>query len=473
MEIYPNKSNLIKPKKGYIKLSILTLFAFSMAFFSRVLQLLKFPSIINLVHLGLVPWLFAFALWKTKIKDKQQITIIKQMVTALFILLVISFASALLNEAGLINIIVSFLLLCEHFLFIVIILTIPINLENLNKLRGYIVFASFTNLAFAYVQQYVLHLHLRQGLEDNIKGVFIAQGAGHVIGASVSLTFGIYYFFAAKNLPIWLRVAVFLATFWHMVISDAKQVILVFGIAGVFLLFTKFKNLADAIKFLVIFALLSYLFWWAINNVSGMGAFKTWMRPEIYGPEGAATLLKSATFRTVPAFYESPLHPFLGLGPGHTVGRLGGWMLREYAFILRPLGATSHPASGAVWQAVGASWLGDQSSMFSPLFGWAGIWGDLGLLGLGSFLSIWFVVWHKLCFDDISKFMVLCPLSFGLIFTQMEEPGYMIYLSYLVVLRWQEYHFNRQFPQVPKPPKITTKTIHRPKILLRALLLIR
>ncbi|MET0034216.1 MAG: hypothetical protein ABWU14_22770, partial [Limnospira maxima] len=160
MEIYPNQSRLIKPKKGYIKLSTLTLFAFSSAFFSRVLQLLKFPSIVNLLHLAIVPWLFAFSLWKTKIKDRQQITIIKEMVVALFIFMVISVASALLNAAGLINIAVNFLLLCEHFLFIVIILTVPITLDKLNQLRGYIVFASFTNLAFAYVQQYVLHLHL-------------------------------------------------------------------------------------------------------------------------------------------------------------------------------------------------------------------------------------------------------------------------------------------------------------------------
>ncbi|MDT9298733.1 MAG: hypothetical protein P5694_00455 [Limnospira sp. PMC 1286.21] len=472
MEIYPNQSRLIKPKKGYIKLSTLTLFAFSSAFFSRVLQLLKFPSIVNLLHLAIVPWLFAFSLWKTKIKDRQQITIIKEMVVALFIFMVISVASALLNAAGLINIAVNFLLLCEHFLFIVIILTVPITLDKLNQLRGYIVFASFTNLAFAYVQQYVLHLHLRQGLEDNIKGVFIAQGAGHVIGASVSLTFGIYYFLAAKNLPIWLRAAVVLATFWHMVISDAKQVILVFGIAGGFLLLTKFKNMADAIKFVIIFGILSYVFWWAIHNVPEMSAFQTWMRPEIYGPEGEATLLKSATFRIVPAFYESPLHPLLGLGPGHTVGRLGGWMLREYAFILRPLGATSHPATNTIWQAVGASWLGDQSSMFSPLFGWAGIWGDVGFLGLASFLYIWFVVWRRLCFDDISKFLVLCPLSFGLIFTQMEEPGYMIYLACIVVLRWQEYHFSRQSTEIPQPPRLTIKTLLRPQVLLRALLLI-
>ena len=116
-------------------------------------------------------------------------------------------------------------------------------------------------------------------------------------------------------------------------------------------------------------------------------------------------------------------------------------MLREYRTLLEPLGSTTHPASSQVWQATGASWLGDQSSMFSPFFGWAAIWGDLGWLGLFSFMAIWFVVWQRLCFDDLSRFLVLTVLVFGLIFTQMEEPGYMLYVALLIGLRWQEHYF--------------------------------
>ena len=114
-------------------------------------------------------------------------------------------------------------------------------------------------------------------------------------------------------------------------------------------------------------------------------------------------------------------------------------MLDNYSYLLTPLGATIHPASKAVWSAAGASWLGNQSSMFSPLFGWAGIWGDLGWLGLGSFIYIWYVVWRRLCLDDLSKFLVLTVLIFGLIFSQMEEPGYMVYIAIIIGIRWQEY----------------------------------
>ena len=431
-------------RKGYIQLSTLMLFAFSSAFFPRVLTALKFPSIVSLLHLGIVPWVCIFTLTKTKVKDPNQIATIKELVFALLFFLGVILASALLNDAGIINVFLSFLLLCEHFLLLLTIISIPLTPEKVIGFRGYIIFASFTNTIFAYVQRYVLNLQRLPGLEDNIKGVFIGQGAGHVIGASVALTFGIYYFATAKNIPIWIRTAVVLATFWHMNISDAKQVLLSFAVGGVILLLTKFQNVGEALKYLIGGVLLGYAFIWCMQNIPAFEAFNTWVRPEIYGPDGEATLLKFATFRVVPTYYTSFLHPLLGLGPGHTVTRLGGWMLNEYKELLAPLGPTIHPASTAVWMEVGKSWLGDQSSMFSPLFGWAGIWGDFGFLGLGSFLYIWFVVWRRICVNDISRFFVLTICAFGLVFSQMEEPGYMLYVSSLMGIMWHERQCERK-----------------------------
>ena len=113
-------------------------------------------------------------------------------------------------------------------------------------------------------------------------------------------------------------------------------------------------------------------------------------------------------------------------------------MLKEYSELLEPLGSTRHLASRAVWQAVGASWIGDQSSMFSPLFGWAGLWGDLGFLGVAVYAYLAVVVWRYICVDDISKLILLSVFVFGLIFSQIEEPGYMISVAMLIGLQWQE-----------------------------------
>ena len=238
--------------------------------------------------------------------------------------------------------------------------------------------------------------------------------------------------------PLWLRIAVALSTVWHVVVADAKQVILAFMVAGILLFLTQLNDIADALKYLIGGILVGYVFFWCMQNVEAFSSFNTWVRPELYGPDGEATLLKMATFRIVPTHYESTLNWFFGLGPGHTVGRLGGWMLKEYASLLEPLGSTRHIASREVWKAVGQSWLGSQSSMFSPLFGWAGIWGDLGFLGLGAYLYLSFLIWRHLCCDDISRFLLLTVFVFGLIFSQMEEPGYMLSLATIIGLQYQE-----------------------------------
>lgn len=427
-----------KKRKGYVQLSTLMMLGFCSAFYPRVLTLLKFPSIVNLLHLGIVPWLCGFTLLKTRTKSKSQIAISKAILFGLIVLFTVMVASTLLNNAGVINVVVDFLLLSEPFMLLLVIVSIPMSSAKVEQFRTLLICSGFINTLFAFVQRYVFNMHLRQGLSDNIKGVFIAQGAGHVISASVALTFGVYYFISAKTVPIWLRAAVLLATFWHMLLADAKQVLLTLLVAWLLLLLTKFKNIAEALKYLSLAVVLISILVWCLQNVPAFNAFNTWLRPEIYSPDGEATKLKLVTFSIVPSYYHSPLNQLLGLGPGHTVGRLGGWMLREYEALLAPLGSTTHPASRAVWVAVGASWLGDQSSMFSPLFGWAGIWGDLGFLGLGAYLYLWFLVWCYLCSDDFSRFLILSVFAFGLVFSQMEEPGYMLFVVSLIGLGWQE-----------------------------------
>lgn len=426
--------------QAYISAENLLIFAFCSAFFSRLLLSIKFPSIVTLFYLIIIPTTAIFILAKTRIKDRLQIKIAKELLVALIVFFGVNISSALLNQAGLINSCLNFLFFCIQFFFLAALISLQLTQKKLQKIKKFIVFASFINLLLALVQG----ITLQSGNPDDVKGVFIEGGAGHVLGTSVSITFGAYYLVSAKHVPLWIRVGVVLATLVHMTMADAKQVMLFFMVAGVLTLLFKLGDIVKAILYIIGTVILFYAFYWATQNIPALAAFNTWMRPEIYGPDGEATLLKTATFRLVPTFYHSPLNHLLGLGPGHTVGRLGGWMLEKYSNLLTPLGATIHPASAAIWQTVVASWLGSQSSMFSPLFGWAGIWGDLGWLGLISYGYIWVVIWRRFCFDDFSKFLALTPLISGLIFTQMEEAGYMIYVVMIIGLRWQEYHLTRK-----------------------------
>lgn len=437
-----------KKSKQKVKNSTLILIAFSTALLSRIVDTVGAPSTINFLHFVTVPFTCGFIFATTKTKSQKQTAISRAIIFGLFILLGVMLASALLNQAGVINVALDLMLLGEPFMLLLAIVSASMSLTSLDKLHTWLVRFSFIHTLAAFVQQYVLRLYNLLGGPDNIQGIFYRSGAGHVVGASVALTFGLYYFLSAKTAPLWLRVLVCLATFWHMLLADAKQVLLSFVVAGVLLLLTKFKDIGQALKYLIIAVVVIGILIWCIQNLEAFSAFSTWVRPEIYSPKGEASILKTASFRIIPTYYQSPLNSWLGLGPGHTIGRLGGWMLKEYEDLLIPLGATTHPASFAVWTEVGASWLGDQSSMFSPLFGWAGIWGDLGFLGLGAYLYLGYIVWSKLCFDDFSKLLVLNVFVTGLVFSQMEEPSYMLYIAMVIGLRWQQ-QFQTKTNNVP------------------------
>jgi len=424
--------------KGYITNSNLTLFGLATALFSRIFTALKIPTAINFLHFVTIPLACGSVLWNSRSKDPQQVAISKKILFGSFFFLIVVFASALLNEAGAINAALDYLLLAEPFILILTIVSIPMTTEIYQRFRKWILQASMINMLFAYVQKYIFRMERLEGFEDNIKGIFIGQGAGHVLGGSVAMTFAIYYFVTAKSKPLWFRTVIVLACLNHIIVSDTKQVLLTFIAAYVILYLVNIKDIRKTLIYLIVGAITLGGFYWAIYNIEALSAYTVWIRPEIYGPDGEATRLKFTTFRLVPQYFQSPLNWWLGLGPGHTVGRLGGWMLETYWNLLSPLGATIHPVSKEIWQAVADSWLGDQSSMFSPLFGWAGIWGDLGILGLTAYFYIAYLVWRYICVTDLSKYLMLTVFVFGLIFSQLEEPGYSLFVASMIGLGWQD-----------------------------------
>ncbi len=437
---------ILKEHKSSLKNSILILLAFATAFFPRILSTAGAPSLINFIHFFTVPLACVIAITTTKVKDKKQIFTAKALLTGLFILLGVMAASALLNQAGLINVFVDFMLLAETFMLLLAIICIPMTLKSFKKFRAWMVGFFIVHIFLALGQNFLMSLgFLYTGdmtMEDNVQGVFYLSGSGHVVGASVSMSFALYYLISAKSAPIWLRGSVFFAAFLQLLFADAKQVLMVFLTAWVLLIISKLKDIKVFIQYLIAAVLIGSILVWCVENLEAFAAFNTWIRPEIYEPDGAATLLKTGAFRIIPSYYKSPLNWFLGLGPGHTIGRLGGWMLIDYGNLLIPLGGTIHPASEAVWNTWRGHWL--DSSFFAPLWGWVAIWGDLGFLGLGAYLYLCSIVWFRLCLDDFSRFMMLTVLVFGLIFTQMEEPGYMLTVASLIGLRWQEIQLEKR-----------------------------
>jgi hypothetical protein len=425
-----------RKSKSFIPNSILLLLAFATAFFPRVL--VGAPAAINFVHFAIIPMTCGFVLLQSRTKDRKQIAIAQSFFLAIGALLAVITASAFLNNAGAINVILDFILLGEPFLLLLAIISIPMSEASQIRFRNGLMGFAIVNLLFAFFQAFVLRLNVIHKNGDYIEGVFIGQGSGHVVGGSVSMVFGVYYLVAVKNHPLWMRLSVMLAVLIHIVVSDTKQVLAIFLAALLIMIIFKVNNIGKLIQYLAIGVVFAGLILWSAFTV--FHSLRTWANLDI---QQQGFNLKLSAFSIIISHYHSPLNWLLGLGPGHTVGRLGGWMIEKYSGLLAPFGVTSTGIGARVWDVTAASWLGNKSSWFTPLFGWVGIWGDLGFLGLGSYLSLWWLVWQRLCHTDIPKFFVLTIICFGFILSQIEEPGYMMFMVSIIGLCWQEHRLHK------------------------------
>ncbi|MBV8887328.1 MAG: hypothetical protein JO235_25490 [Chroococcidiopsidaceae cyanobacterium CP_BM_RX_35] len=451
-----------KKRKGQVKNTTLLLFAVSTAFYARILcSVTHAPSFLIHLHFFIVPIIVGIILATSPVKDRQQLSIVRILLAGLLLLFGVMTASALLNQAGFVNVIFDFMMLAESFILLLAIVSIPMSSASIEQFRSWLIKSSFINMILAFIQYPLINSGkiYANGLDgtDGMAGVFFVSGAGNYVSTTVSIYFGWYYFLFTKVAPLWFRLTTLFFAFYQEILSDSKQVLGAILIGWVLLALINVKDLSKALKYLTAIAVVLLAFYWGVENLEFLGAFKNYAdKKGAYDwPNGEAWRIKLAAFRIIPTFYQSPLNWLFGLGPGHTVGRLGGWLIKENWKILGPLGATQHPASDAMLHEYYHSWLALESTMFCPLYSWAGIWGDLGLVGLGAYLFLGYLVWRYLCQDNLSKFILITVCLFGLIFTQMEEPGYMLFTAAMIGLRWQEARLGKTVVERQGPTSVT------------------
>jgi hypothetical protein len=427
-------------RQAFIANRSLIIFAFAAVFFPRIIEAVGFPSAINFAHFLITPSICIFILTKSRIKDITSLKISIALVSGLLILLSTMIGSALFGHAGIVNLVLGYFFLAEPFLFLAAMFCLEPSIENISYVKKWLLGFAAAHVTLAFMQKALITVGIlkvkNMTLADNVQGVFYLSGGGHVVGASVAMVFGLYFFLTQKHLPFWVRSLALLSSFMEVLFADAKQVLLILLISWVALIIIQSKNLKVFIQYLTSAILVCTTLFICIENIEALRAYKTWIRPGLYGLDGEVTKLKLNAFHIIPAYYESPLNWLFGLGPGHTVGRLGGWILESYWQLLQPLGATTHPATEAVWSTYRDNWL--DSSMFSPLYGWSGIWGDFGILGLAAYLYLGIITWRYLCKNDLTKFILISTALFGFVFTQLEEPGYMLTATAVIGLNFQE-----------------------------------
>ena len=427
----------------------LIIFAFCTVFYSRIFcSITHAPAILNLAHFAIVPLVLGIVLFTSGTKDRKQMAIAYSFLLALFILLVAVLTSALWNNAGLINAIVSFMMLGEPFMFLLAIICIPMSTKSMTRIKRWLLWSALINFVLAAVQKPLidsgkLYASNFNGT-DGCGGVFFISGAGNYVSASVSVAVALYFFTNEKTFPLWMRIGAIIAAFWQIIFSDSKQLLLAYLIAWALLILLNSQDFAKTIKLLIASIIFGYGFIWCIQNLKAFAAFTAWARPELYEPDGDAWYAKFYAVRSILSHYQSPLDWLFGLGPGHTVSRLGTWFLRDYWAILGSLGATTSLIGQEAMEFMGSFWLCYSSTLFSPIFGWAGIWGDLGMLGLAAYLFLSFLTWQHFALDDSLKVTLVAVIILGFIFTQMEEPGFMLAIAFILGLSWQKQRLQKQ-----------------------------
>jgi hypothetical protein len=440
-----NQQLHIEDKKGSLKNLTLIIASFVSIFYPRLLDSIGFPSTINFVHFIIVPFTFGVAIFTTTVKNKKQINITWEIAVGCLLFFGVNVGSALLNRAGVINVFLQFVLLTEPYMLLLAIICLPLSQAHLVKLRAWFLISAAINVVLAIAQYFLMTARIlpvySMSLPDNVQGVFYLTGAGNYVSASISIAAALYYFLDAKKVTVGFRVFWLLAAFYQLLISDSKQILIVFAIAWALLVLTKFDKVDKFLFYVVAFTLFLTAFFWAVENLDfeALSAFKYWFgRTELYGTDGEAVNAKMAGANIIISYFKSPLNWWFGLGPGHTIGRVGGWILRDYAPLLAPLSPTIHPATQEIWNALNSNWLVLESSMFAPIFSWVGLWGDLGFLGLGAYFFLAAVTWRRLCKDDLSKLLMLTMLVYGCIFTQVEEPGQSLTVALMIGLQWHQ-----------------------------------
>ena len=439
--------NVVYRQKGVVSNSRLILIGFASAFFPRLLDTLGAPSAVNFVHFGIIPAVFLIAIFTTKTRDRKRMRTVTQLIAATSALLIALLISAVLNKAGLPNVFLQFMFQAEPFLLLTAMIATPMTGERLEKFRYWVLGFALFNLLLAIAQSILLPLGIYPKpaggtLADNIGGVFGGGGgsAANYIACTVSLYFGVYFLNHFKQLPSWLRILPLLGGLYQTQVSDSKQVFLGLALGWGLLAATNVKKPLKLIVYMAVGSIAAFTFGWMLLNLEAefLSPYQNWINRPIWGWDGLAAQTKFAGFRIIPTHFESPLNWLFGLGPGHTVSRLGGWVMRDYESLLMPLGATTSQASADVWEVVATTYLPQESTVYFPLFSWMGWWGDSGIVGILVYLFLCLVVWQKVCVDDFGRFLLLSTASFGWILTQMEEPGHVLTVACLLALRWQE-----------------------------------
>ena len=382
---------------------------------TRLLTSVGFPTLINFINFPLSLILFLIHTKKLKYTD-----------TALFYLIILlSFFilfSGLINYSGIINISLQILLYVSFFLFFISFVSTEWNIESINFFKKGLSFIFIINILFSYYQ-----IFLQGKIGDGVHGIAINLGtAAHLNGSIclISFLFFIFYYNNEKKNLSYILAFINLPIIFY---SDAKQVLLVMAFSWITTLIVNFKFKGTYFKELLFLLLGSLSFYFILtNNLLPLRDYDNLM----IGFGHKFDILNLISEK------NTLFQMFFGMGPGQTISRLATEsylyydLLKSYGFIhsdftntLLAIDFFNNKISG--------------SSFFSMKFTLVGIFGDIGIFGLLSYLLILLRIYKVYCLTQIQKFILISFIYYGLTFNWLEEPIFMILYLAFVGFIWQ------------------------------------
>jgi hypothetical protein len=349
----------------------------------------------------------------------------------LLILLAISLFSWLINGGEVLRPILDWLVFAEPFFIVYAVIAMPADPRALQALWRLALAVPIIQLPLAAYQALTL------GLGDSVQGLFIDMGAGaHVagavaiLGAMICIARGVSAL-SSKAGPIWLLSAALL--FIVAVMADANQVVICFIPALLLLLFGLLRlhwtRVVMLLPILAVFVLSSFSLYRPLQRVLDWALISR----GAYGKLQAFSIISAKLSHSASRW-------LFGLGPGNSVSRVAMMGLEAFVKPSSPvalLGLRSAPTTGDIWILTASDWLFSASSVWSGYSSWLGLFGDLGLAGLGLYAWTAWRIWHELRTRDgwqprVAKSVLLMCALLGALFSWLEEPGFTL-LAALVV----------------------------------------
>jgi hypothetical protein len=359
-------------------------------------------------------------------------TLTRKLGTGLLLLLLITVASWALNGGEPQRPVLMYLVFFEPFLILFLFLASRPRPAVVSALKVFLYVLSGLQLAIG-IWQYLFVAH---GNPDLVEGTFIGQGAGaHVAGgvALIGVLVCIAHAAFSHNKPKWPYILAAGLIFVFPVLADAKQAIVCFvpGLIVIIVLSGRLqihRLIAPAVVGSM-FLYVAYLVYPPLQMVTNTQVIEGSMDRKITGVKDVLL-----------AMGNTPAGWFVGVGPGNSISRVA--LLTRDAQVkpdspVARLGLKTSPLTLQLLRDDSKS--GSLSSIATTASSWLGLLGDLGPLGLATYLWLCSAVWSALSRIHTANAaaaragMIMAGLL-GLVFSWLEEPGFILALASLMAL---------------------------------------